>query len=132
MIVGLMNTTETILDLLLVLLLKSHFMIGILERMGTPLPPSDFWVRSKPPKITISSFFTLMIDLNCDLEDAGGASLEVFSKKSEIFTFTSMVTWSSPETIGLKLMDKLASTGFHCLVLMVLVVKVPKVFWVST
>ena len=64
MILGRMNMTDTTFVVDFVRVLKNHFRIGILERIGMPEALSSLSVRSMPPNKIISSFLTRMIDLN--------------------------------------------------------------------
>jgi hypothetical protein len=131
MIVGLIKTMDTTFLFVFVRLLKSHFSKGILERKGTPEADSLFSVLSIPPKATISSFFTLIMDLNLLVEVGGGSVIEVAAVKSEIFTPIFKVTWSSPDTIGMISIDILASTGIYCWVTTVWGLREPSTFWVE-
>jgi hypothetical protein len=76
----------TTLSVDLLRLLNSHFSIGILDKIGTPDPLSDFCVRSIPPSTIISSFLARTIDSNLLVEVGGGALVGGVPTKSVIFT----------------------------------------------
>lgn len=90
---------------------KIHFRIGILERNGVPLLVLLLLFSSNPPSRIISSFLTLICDLNVRVTFPGGAVVAILSVKSDWVTSISRVIWSSPETIGVMITANSASTG---------------------
>src|ERR1700754_3076593 len=114
--VDLMNSTVTTFALVLLRLLNSHLSTGILDNSGIPEELSSFSVRSKPPNTMVSSLWTRKLVSNL-LTDCGGGEPSVgIEVKSDILTLMPSVTWSSPETIGLILIDRSASTSWKTLV----------------
>ena len=64
MIWGLIRTSNFVSDSLFLRELKSHFRIGIRERIGTPEPVFSLDDSSNPPNNIISSFLILIWDIN--------------------------------------------------------------------
>ncbi len=81
-----------------------------------PRPVSPLWLFSSPPSTIISLFLTLIIDLNLRSDWPGGAPGEERAVKSDWFTVTSNVICSSPDTMGLMVIEKSPLTGFYVLV----------------
>jgi len=75
MIVGLTNINNLDFPFAFLRLLKNHFIIGILDRKGTPVPVSEISLFSNPPNTIISSLSILMLELKVRLTCGGGASV---------------------------------------------------------
>jgi len=129
--VGLMKTTDTVFPFVFVLLLNSHFNTGTLESSGVPEPDSLFSSRSIPPTTIISSFFTLMVELNSFVDFGGGSFTRNGPMKSEMPMVMFSVTCSSPDTNGFTRTNKLASTGMNSRVMVRMGVRPPPMFSVS-
>ena len=89
---GLINTTEILLLLLFERLLKNHFMIGILDRRGVPLPDSLLFMRSIPPKRTMSLSRTRISEVKVLFRVSGGKLFCGSVMKSEFETVMFKVT----------------------------------------